>query len=214
MTQEKLFEEIKNAVLNMDVKEGARFAKLSIELNVNPNLTIEKGFVCGIQIVGELWEKGEFFIPEIIQAAEVVHSGIQILKSSIVKETLNPIGKVVIGTAEGDIHDIGKSLVATMLESAGFEIFDLGADVRIRKFIRKAKETSADIICISALLTTTMLSQKELINELIKNKIRDSFKIMVGGAPVTQDWAQEIGADGYAPNAMEAIKIAKKLLLK
>lgn len=212
MSNEELFKSIKKAVIDMNVEQGKKLAKRSLKLNVDPNNTIEKGFVAGIEVLGERWEKGEAFIPEIIQAAEVVHSGLQVLKSSRAKETLKPVGKVVIGTVEGDIHDIGKSLVAIMLEAAGFEIHDLGTDIAIDKFIQKAMSVKANLICTSALLTTTMVGQKTLINKLIEKKIRGKFKIMVGGAPVNQTWADEIGADGYASNAIEAVKVAKTLV--
>ena len=177
------------------------------------NQVIESGFVPGIQAVGDLWEKGEYFLPELITSAECMKAAIQILKPEMEKANIqvSSLGKVVIGTIQGDIHDIGKNLVASMLGANGFEVIDLGADVKLDRFISTAQENNADFICVSALLTTTMLQQKTLILKLKELGLSDRFKVLVGGAPVNSRWAEEIGAHGYAENAMTAVQTVKQL---
>jgi trimethylamine corrinoid protein len=174
---------------------------------------IEKGYVPGLQNVGELWEKGEYFLPELISSAESMKAAMAVLQPELKKANVEaPVkGRVVIGTIEGDIHDIGKNLVASMLQAHGFDVQDLGADVKLERFIEKAEETGADFICLSALLTTTMLNQKKFIELLRSRNLAGRFKVLVGGAPVTQRWASEIGADGYAENAPAAVRLALRL---
>jgi trimethylamine corrinoid protein len=174
---------------------------------------IEKGYVPGLQKVGELWEKGEYFLPELISSAESMKAAMAVLQPELKKANVEaPVkGRVVIGTIEGDIHDIGKNLVASMLQAHGFDVQDLGADVKLERFIEKAEETGADFICLSALLTTTMLNQKKFIELLRSRNLAGRFKVLVGGAPVTQRWASEIGADGYAENAPAAVRLALRL---
>ena len=178
------------------------------------NAVIEQGFVPGIQRVGDLWEQGEYFLPELITSAECMKAAMEILQPELEKANLRArsLGKVVIGTIEGDIHDIGKNLVASMLGANGFEVIDLGADVKLDRFIATAQEKNADFICVSALLTTTMPRQKELEAALKKAGLRDRFKTMVGGAPVTPRWATRIGADAYAEDAQDAVNKAQALL--
>jgi trimethylamine corrinoid protein len=175
---------------------------------------IDKGYVRGIQEVGELWEKGEYFLPELISSAECMKAAMAVLQPELRKARIDAPskGRVVIGTVEGDIHDIGKNLVASMLQAYGFEVHDLGADVKLGRFIEKAEETRADFICLSALLTTTMLGQKRLIEKLKAESLSGRFRVLVGGAPVTEKWAADIGADGYAENALAAVRLAMKLM--
>jgi len=174
---------------------------------------VEKGYVPGIQKVGELWEQGEYFLPELITSAEAMKAAMSVLDPELNRKGVGARmgGKVVIGTVEGDIHDIGKNLVASMLQAGGFEVIDLGADVKLEKFIETAEAVGAGMICLSALLTTTMANQRRLIGLLRDKGLRDKYKVLVGGAPASRKWAEEIGADGYAENAVAAVKLAKSL---
>jgi 5-methyltetrahydrofolate--homocysteine methyltransferase len=165
-----------------------------------------------MDIVGEKMENDELFIPEVLMAAKAMSAGLDILKPLMVGEDIITRGKVVIGTVKGDLHDIVKNLVAMMLESAGLEVHNLGADISPEDFLAAINEKKASLLCLSALLTTTMPMMKETIDLVVKNGIREQVKIMVGGAPVTQDFADSIGADGYAPDAGSAVKLAKALL--
>jgi trimethylamine corrinoid protein len=174
---------------------------------------VEKGYVPGIQRVGELWEQGEYFLPELITSAEAMKAAMAVLDPQLNRKDVASRmgGKVVIGTVEGDIHDIGKNLVASMLQAGGFEVFDLGVDVKLERFIETAEKVGADMICLSALLTTTMMNQRRLIGLLRDRGLRDKYTVLVGGAPASRKWAEEIGADGYAENAVAAVKMAKSL---
>jgi len=174
---------------------------------------VEQGYVPGIQKVGELWEQGEYFLPELITSAEAMKAAMAVLDPELKLKAVGSRlgGKVVIGTIEGDIHDIGKNLVASMLQAGGFEVFDLGADVKLERFIDKAEDVGAGLICLSALLTTTMMNQRRFIGLLREKGLRDKYKVLVGGAPASRKWAEEIGADGYAENAVAAVKLAKSL---
>ena len=168
----------------------------------------------GVNYIGEQFAIGEAFLPELVMSGEAMKAAVAMLEPEMKKRgTQREIfGKVVLATVEGDIHEIGKSLVGTMLTAAGFEVYDLGVDASPHKLIAKALEVNADIIAMSALLTTTMVKQRELIDDLEKEGLRSRFKVMVGGAPVTQDWFQKIGADGYSEDAIGAVNIAKQLM--
>jgi len=216
MKESEIYEKMKKAIIEGNKDESERLAKEALEKKMDLLKVIEKGYVQGIQRVGELWEKGEYFLPELIASAECMKGAMNIFEPEIKRAKIKTkfLGKIIIGTVEGDIHDIGKNLVAAMLVANGFEVIDLGADVKLEKFVQKAEEMDADFICLSALLTTTMLGQKRII-EIIKEKsIRDKFKILVGGAPVNQKWADDIGANGYAENAMAAVRVAQALIEK
>lgn len=213
MNKEELFVKIKKAIIDGDKEEAQRLAKEAVIENLDLNEVIEKGYVPGIQEVGELWEKGEYFLPELISSAECMKAAMGVMQPELrkAKIEMKSQGKIIIGTVEGDIHDIGKNLVSSMLSANGFEVIDLGADVKLEKFIEKAESENADFICLSALLTTTMLGQKKVV-QMIKDKdLSGRFKVLVGGAPVNQKWADDIGANGYAENAMIAVRVAKKL---
>lgn len=214
MEKEKIFNLMSQAIIDGDEEAAVRLAREALQLKLDPTEVIEKGYVPGIQKVGELWEKGEYFLPELITSSEAMKAAMAILEPEIKNrdQGLRGKGKVVIGTVEGDIHDIGKNIVASMLQASGFEVYDLGADVKLEKFIDKAEEVGADIIGLSALLTTTMVGQKRLIELLIQQKLRDRYMVIVGGAPVTADWANKIGADGYAENAVAAVHLVQQLL--
>ena len=175
---------------------------------------IEKGFVAGIREVGRLWEEGTMFLPELVMGAEAMKKAMTVLQPALegAGGAESSLGHVVIGTIEGDIHDIGKTLVATMLSANGFEITDLGADVPAGRFVEEAIEKGAGCIAISALLTTTMHGQRKVIEELESRKARGTVRVLVGGAPCNDAWAKEIGADGYAGDAVAAVQLAKNLI--
>jgi len=157
---------------------------------------------------GKLFEEGEYFVPELLVAARAMQGGMELLKPLLVAEDVEPVGKVVIGTVKGDLHDIGKNLVGMMLEGAGFEVIDLGTDVDAEKFVEAVKTNNAQMVGMSALLTTTMSNMPSTIEALKQAGLRESVKVMIGGAPVTESFAQQIGADGYAPDASQAAKLA------
>jgi len=216
MIREELFNDIRKAIVEGDKPRARELAREAIRSGVDLNEVIDKGYVPGIQAVGELWEKGDYFLPELITSAECMKTAMDILQPEMAKANIKSrsLGKIVIGTVEGDIHDIGKNLVASMLQANGFEVFDLGADVKLERFIEKAEAEKADIICLSALLTTTMLNQKRFIEMLRQKGLYGKYKVLVGGAPATRKWADDIGAQGYAENAALAVKAAKAATAK
>jgi len=173
---------------------------------------LDNGLLPAMAVVGDKFEKGEFFIPEMLMAARAMNAGLDLLKPLLETSDVEPVARVVMGTVKGDIHDIGKNLVGMMLRGAGFEVIDAGVDVPPEKFIEMAKANNADIVGLSALLTTTMPSMKDIIEAFKESGIRDQVKIMIGGAPVTEDYAESIGADGYSANAASAVHLAKKLI--
>ena len=173
---------------------------------------LNEALLAGMSVVGDKFKKNEFYIPEVLIAARAMKQGMQILKPLLAKKNIKGVGTVVIGTVRGDLHDIGKNLVGMMLEGAGFEVIDAGIDVAPDLFIKIAKKNNAKIIGLSALLTTTMPAMKEVVTSLNGSPLKEKIKVMVGGAPVTKDYADEIGADGYAPDAASAADLAKKLL--
>ncbi len=211
MNKEELLKEAERSVIDADKAKAGEVAKRAIAEGVDPLEVINKGFRAGITKVGDLFGRGELFLPELILSAEAMKEATNIL-TAVLPEGAQKRGKVVIGTAQGDIHDIGKSMVVSFLQASGFEVYDIGRDVEMQKFIDKAQEVNADIIGMSALLTTTMSGQKALIQELKKAGLRDKFKVMVGGAPVTQRWADRIEADAYGIDAADAAKKAMKLV--
>jgi trimethylamine corrinoid protein len=216
MVREELFNDIRKAIVEGDNPRARELAREAIRSGVDLNEVIDKGYVPGIQAVGELWEKGDYFLPELITSAECMKAAMDILQPEMAKANIKSrsLGKVVIGTVEGDIHDIGKNLVASMLQANGFEVFDLGADVKLERFIEKAEAEKADLICLSALLTTTMLNQKRFIEMLRQKGFYGKYKVLVGGAPATRKWADDIGAQGFAENAALAVKAAKAATAK
>lgn len=216
MNENSILSEMAQSIIQGDRDKASSLARQALDKGMDLNSVIEEGYIPGIQKVGDLWEEGEYFLPELISSAECMKAVMGILQPVLEKEkiTARSIGKIIIGTIEGDIHDIGKNLVSSMLSANGFDVIDLGADVRLDKFIETAEEKQADLICLSALLTTTMLGQKKLIEKLRERELSDRFKVMVGGSPVTQKWADDIGADGYAENAMTAVAAVKNLLNK
>jgi len=216
MNNEEFLKEIKIAIVEGKKDEAVQLAQRAIAEKMDLDEVIEKGYIPGIQKVGKLWEEGEYFLPELITSAECMKAAMKIMQPELEKAQIDmrSAGTIVIGTVEGDIHDIGKNLVSSILSANGFNVVDLGSDVKLETFIEKAEEMNADLICLSALLTTTMTGQKKLI-ELLKDKgLSGRFKVMVGGAPVNQKWADDIGADGYSENALTAVGAAKELVEK
>jgi len=211
MEKEQLIKEAAKSIIDADKAKAKELAKSAIAAGRDPLEVIDDGFSGGIAKVGDLFGRGELFLPELILSAEAMKVATDILNAAL-PQGAKKRGKVVMGTAQGDIHDIGKSMVVSFLQANGFEVYDVGRDVETQKFIDKAQEVDADIIGMSALLTTTMSGQKTLIEELKKAGLRDRFKVMVGGAPATQRWADRIGADAYGVDAADAAEKAMKLL--
>ncbi len=213
MDADTLLSKMTRSIIEGDREQAETLARDAVARDLDLNAVIEQGFIPGIQRVGVLWEQGEYFLPELISSAECMKAAMSILQPELEKANIRArsLGKVVIGTIEGDIHDIGKNLVASMLGANGFQVVDLGADVKLDRFISTAQEENADFICVSALLTTTMLQQRTLVTKLRDQGLIDRFKVMVGGAPANRQWAEDIGAHGYAENAMAAVKAVKEL---
>jgi corrinoid protein of di/trimethylamine methyltransferase len=204
-TQE-ILEKLKKAVIEYDEDVSKETAEEALKEGVNPNDAIFNGLVSGMQEVGRLFEAQEYFVPELLMCADALYVGLDILKPHVSQLDLGVKGSVVIGTVEGDVHDIGKNIVKMMFDVAGFEVFDLGKDVPLDKFVEEQIKTDSELVCLSAMMTTTMVGMKKVIDDL-KAKNPD-IKIMIGGAPVSQDIAEKWGADGYAPDANNALKDA------
>jgi 5-methyltetrahydrofolate--homocysteine methyltransferase len=207
---ESILKEIYDGILSGQLKAVEANTRDALQSGIAPKKIFDEGMINAMAEVGSLFEKGEFFVPEMLIAAHAMQAGLAILKPFLSEATIHGVGKVAIGTVKGDLHDIGKNLVAMMLEGAGFEIVDLGTDVDSEKFVAVADRV--DVIALSALLTTTMSSMKDTIEALQQAGKRDKVKVIIGGAPVTEAYAQQIGADGYAPDASRAAAITKALL--
>jgi corrinoid protein of di/trimethylamine methyltransferase len=215
MSQEQeLFNRMAQSVIEGEPEHAAAYARQAIAENVDPLDAINQGYTVGINYVGKMFGSGECYLPDLIRGGEAIKAALSVLQPELVKsgKQREIRGRVVIGTVQGDIHEIGKSLVATMLAANGYEVYDLGVNVKPESFMEKLREVDATLLCLSALLTTTMMGQRHVIQALNEAGIRDRAKVMVGGAPVTQAWADEIGADGYAENAAGAVVVANKLL--
>jgi corrinoid protein of di/trimethylamine methyltransferase len=212
--KEDLFQAMAQTIIEGEAEEAERLARQAIEQGIEPVEAINRGYVAGLDEVGEQFGCGAMFLPDLVQAAEAMKAAVAVLEPEMARRgsSRHTLGRVVIGTVEGDIHDIGKTLVATMLSASGFEVYDLGVSVPLQKFVDKASEVGADIVGLSALLTTTMVKQRKIIEDLAKAGLRPKVKVMVGGAPVTRGWADEIGADGYSEDAMGAVAVAKQLM--
>jgi corrinoid protein of di/trimethylamine methyltransferase len=211
---EELFQRMAQSVLDGDSDAAVALANQAIEAGIDPLEAITKGFVTGVNQVGESFACGQAFLPELVMAGEAMKAAVSTLEPEMKKRGLQRkmLGKVVLATVEGDIHEIGKSLVGTMLSASGFQVYDLGVDVTAAKIIAKVQEVGADLIGLSALLTTTMVKQKEVIDELNRLGMRKKVKVIVGGAPVTRDWAKRIEADGTSEDAISAVGLAKQLV--
>ncbi|MDO9534895.1 MAG: corrinoid protein [Bacillota bacterium] len=195
-----------------DAEKVEELVKKALEENLLPKDILENGLIKGMDIIGAKFKKNEVYVPEVLIAARAMHAGMNILRPKLAETGVKNIGTVAIGTVKGDLHDIGKNLVKMMLEGAGFEVIDLGVDVTTDKFVEAVKEHKPNIIGMSALLTTTMVNMAEVIKALEAAGLRDKVKIMIGGAPITQNYADQIGADGYSPDAASAVDSAKSFI--
>ena len=209
---EKLIQEVFTAVVNGEAEEVKQKIQTGLESGVAVEKLLYQGLIAAMQEVGQLFEAGEYFVPEMLISARAMQAGMTILRPVLIEKDIQPIGKVVIGTVKGDLHDIGKNLVSLMLEGAGFQIIDLGADVSPEAFLEAIITHKPDIVGMSALLTTTMQNMEKTIRYLEDHQMRAGIRVIIGGAPVTQKFADEIGADGFAPDASRASILAKRLL--
>ncbi|SMB90514.1 methyltransferase cognate corrinoid proteins [Thermanaeromonas toyohensis ToBE] len=210
-SKKEILQDLKNAVVELDEEKAIQVAREAIAAHIDAYEAIMEGLVAGMDVVGDKYEKGEYFIPEVLLASDAMNAALSILKPYLPKEHTNPY-KVVIGVVQGDTHDIGKNIVKIMLEAGGFQVIDLGRDVPLECFIEKAEETGAHIIAMSTLMSTTMDGMKEVIDMLKKQGKRHKYKVMVGGGAISQAFANAIGADGYAPDANAAVRKAKELM--
>ncbi|NUQ84279.1 MAG: corrinoid protein [Anaerolineales bacterium] len=211
---EEFLKAMAQSIVDGEAEVAADLARQSIEVGMDPLDAITKGYVAGVNEVGDSYACGNVFLPELVMAGEAMKAAIAVLEPELKRKGTSReiLGRVVIATVEGDIHEIGKSLVGTMLTAAGFEVYDLGVNVSADQIIAKAEEVGADIVGLSALLTTTMVRQKEVIEAMDKKGMRKKTRVMVGGAPVTRDWVQKIEADGYSEDAVGAVNMAKSLM--
>ncbi len=208
----EILESIAEAVIKGRANEVEELVKKALDEGIEVQDVLNKGLIAGMNVVGVKFKSNEFYVPEVLIAARAMSKGMDIVKPLLVKSGIKPLAKYIIGTVKGDLHDIGKNLVSMMLRGAGFEVIDLGVDVPAEKFVETVKNENVPLIGLSALLTTTMPSMKEVIEALKQAGVREKVKVMVGGAPLTQEYADEIEADGYAPDAATAVDVAKRLL--
>ncbi|MCR4892190.1 MAG: B12-binding domain-containing protein [Lachnospiraceae bacterium] len=214
MSKREIYEKLKSAVTEMDTDIAEEAAREALDAGLDPLECISEGLSSGMQVMSDLFDEGEAFVPELLMASEAFEAATAILTSGLSEEERNNAkeGVVVIHTVQGDIHDIGKNIVKTMFSANNFEVHDMGRDVPVEDVIKKAVEVKADVICGSALMTTTMPSQRDEISLLKEEGIRDQFICMYGGAPVSADWCESIGADAYTETATDAVAVAKKLI--
>lgn len=206
-----LFEELRQAVIDMEEDLAAEIAQKVIDNNYNAKGAVELGLIAGMEEVSQLYAEEKYFIPDLLSCADAMYAALDVLEDHIADGDVGWDIRVVIGTVAGDTHDIGKNIVALFLKSAGFQVYDIGRDVSTEVFVEKAIEYDADVIAMSTIMTTTMPAMGAVIDKLVELGIRDKYKIIIGGKPVSNKFAKEIGADGYSVNAAEAIKLVKKL---
>jgi corrinoid protein of di/trimethylamine methyltransferase len=211
---DELYEQMKQSVIDGEVEDAEELAKKGLTAGLAPADILDQGFVKGIEEVGDLFGRGEFFLPELVQGAEAMKAAVAVLQPALDASGggRKTMGVALAGTVAGDIHEIGKTIVCSMLSAAGFTVTDVGCDVPVETFVSKVRELKPDLLLLSALLTTTMPNQQKTIAALKAAGLRDGLKVMVGGAPTTRAWADEIGADGYAEDAIEAVATAKEVL--
>jgi len=207
-----VLEDLATSVINGSAPKAEEYTIAALASGLAPVDVLTKGLIAGMNVVGQKFKANEFYVPEVLIAARAMKAGMKILRPKLAESGVKPEAKLVVGTVKGDLHDIGKNLVAMMMEGAGFEVIDLGVDVTPEKFVEAVKTNQAEIIGMSALLTTTMLNMKDTVAALNNSGIRDKVKVMVGGAPLTQSFSDEIGADGYAPDAASAVDLARQFL--
>jgi corrinoid protein of di/trimethylamine methyltransferase len=211
---EELFKAMAQSVIDGDADQSAELARKALAQGIAPLDAINEGFVAGVNEVGAQYGRGDMFLPDLVMAGEAMKAAVAVLEPEMQKSGAQRkmLGTVVLGTVKGDIHEIGKTLVGTMLTANGFQVFDLGTDVPTIKFVEKARQVNADIVGLSALLTTTMTAQRDVIEALDDAGLKGKVKVMVGGAPVTRGWADEIGAEGFSEDAIGAVAVARKLM--
>jgi 5-methyltetrahydrofolate--homocysteine methyltransferase len=207
-----LISAIYNSILEGQKNDAVKNVKAALDSGINPETILNEGMVAAMGEVGRLFEEGEYFVPEMLVSARAMQEGLSILKPALAQNNVQSAGKIIIGTVQGDLHDIGKNLVSMMLEGAAFEVHDLGTDVSPEKFVQAVQSTGAQIVAMSALLTTTMGNMKNVIQALEAAGLRQQVKVMVGGAPLTDQFARQIGADGYSADASKAVVLARNLL--
>ncbi|MFZ4439255.1 MAG: cobalamin B12-binding domain-containing protein [Syntrophales bacterium] len=210
--EQALLDSLKEAIIALNDDEAAAIAEKVVASNIDPKLAIRYAIADAAVTIGEKFDSGEYFLPHLVMSGDLMDVITKILERNIPKSEIDKKKVIVIATVQADVHSVGKNLVSTMLKSVGFDIVDMGVDVPSATIIAKAKEVSADIIALSSLLTTTMPYQKEVIDDLVSMGLRDRFKVMIGGGPVTKEYAKRIGADGYGRDAIEAVDVAKQLL--
>jgi 5-methyltetrahydrofolate--homocysteine methyltransferase len=209
---EKTLQAIFDAITQGKTAEVSALVQQALEENLDPKTILDQSMVAAMREVGDLFESGEKFVPEMLISAQTMQNGLAVLKPSLIADNVKAVGKVVIGTVKGDLHDIGKNLVGLMLEGAGFEVIDLGTDVAPQQFVHAAEENQADIVALSALLTTTLPNMETTVKELEQARLHTKVGVFVGGAPVTEDHAKAIGADGYAIDASRAVRVMSEWL--
>lgn len=211
---EDLFKAMAQSIIDGDDEQAEELARKALELGIDPLEAIDRGFVPGVDFVGEQFSCGDAFLPELVMAGEAMKTAVSTLEPEMSRRgSYREVqGVVVLATIQGDIHDIGKTLVGTMLSSSGFKVHDLGVDVPVANLLAKAREVEADIVAVSSLLTTTMVRQREVVQLMDEMGLRPKMKVMVGGAPVTREWVDEIGADGFSEDAIGAVAVAKELV--
>ena len=209
-----LIQEISEYLQKGRAKNVKQLVQQALDENMDPKAILNDGLLSGMMIIGGKFKNNEVFVPEVLVAARAMNVGLSVLEPKLSEVGNEPVGKAVIGTVQGDLHDIGKNLVVMMLKGAGFEIYDLGVDVETSVYIDKAEEVGADIICMSALLTTTMPKMQDCIDMLKERGLRDKYIVMIGGAPVNESFCEQIGADYYTPDAASCAEVAKKVVLE
>ena len=212
--EEKILTKIRNSLINLDIDGMKKFSKLAIAKEISPVKVVSEGMGKGMEIVGEKYAEGEYFLAELIMAGETMKEGMAILSPYLKSGDIESKGKILVGTAKGDLHDIGKNVLITLLEGAGFSVVDLGIDVDSQKFEQAIRDEQPDIVAMSALLTTTMVEMKTVIETIVKEGLREKVKIIIGGAPITEQFAKQIGADSSANDAVEGVNICKKWMKK
>jgi 5-methyltetrahydrofolate--homocysteine methyltransferase len=212
MTGEQIITEIFEGIVSGDRAGVSQKTRDALDVGLQPEVVLREGMIAAMRKVGTLFEQNEYFVPEMLLAARTMQAGMEVLKPHLVKTGVKAKGRIVAGTVQGDLHDIGKNLVCMMLEGAGFEVRDLGADVSPARFTEAVRQDQVDVVAMSALLTTTMVNMESVIKTLSEAGVRDSVKVVVGGAPITDAFAEQIGADGYAPDASRAVRVISALV--